>query len=694
MRLIDKLMARLGYTKGNKVSEVMVPAWASTYGAYIPTGTEDYLNTYGSSTWVYACASIIASTAAGAGIKLYKKIKKGREVQLEEVDEHVMLDLFRYVNPFMTRFELFEYTHLCLELTGNAYWVLLNNALGVPGEIWPVNPALIKVVPDKYEYIRGYLMEVNGAKASFERDEVIHFKYPNPTNPGDTLSHYYGLGPVAAARLAITGDLYASRWNVNFFSNGARPDGHLTTEQRLTEEDARRLRAMWEESHKGVDKAHRVAVLGQGTKYHQVAINPKDMDFLAQRKFGRDEILAIFGVPASKLGIVEDVNRANAEANNYTFIKDVIQPKLRRMDERLNAFLTPKFDERLLCRHENIIPEDREQTRKDREAGWNKWLTINEIREEEGKPPVEGGDAIYLPLSLVPAGEPQAGNDGKAFVKLRATTREEVDARKKLRQRLEKVSDEDRWRKFVSRIDPQEKRFKRLLKKLFQEQENEVRARVREGQADIELILFDEDSWRERFADDAKPYITEAVKQAGEDAMQEVRLFEGEQKDLFDLFNPLVLDFIQNKVFKFARQVNSTTLDDLRKELQEGFENGESIPQIEDRVGKVFAMAKGYRTEMIARTEIVGSSNGGALLGYKQSGVVRRKRWVAALDERTRRGHREAADKYGAGGDPGPISLDDNFVLPYTGSSGPAPGQMGRAEDDINCRCTIAPVVD
>lgn len=700
MPVIERFLARLGYVKANRVSEVLVPSWHSQYGAQIPTGISDYLNTYGASSWVYACASLIAATAAQASFLLYKAVKRDGKVNYDQIIDHPVLDLLNRPNPFMSGFELRELTHLNLELAGNHYWVLLRDGLNIIREIWPVSPALMKVVPDPQNYIRGYLMEVAGERAAFEPDEVIHFKYPNPTNPEDSTSQFYGIGTVQAARLAITGDLYSSRWNVKFFANSARPDGVLETDQKLEEPTAKRLLAWWENAHKSTDKAHKTGMLTHGLKYKQVTVNPKDMDFLKQRQFGMNEILAIFGVPASKLGIMEDANRANAEAGDYTFGKDVIMPKLVRKQERMNVFLLPKFDEKLWGEFENIVPENQEQIRKDRETGWNKWLTINEIREEDGKPPVEGGDVLYIPLSLYPLDEAQSVGDGKAAFKaeaakgcrtLRVLAPEEQGERRKrqaLRERLAKISDEDRWDLFVKRISPQEKRFQRILKRLFQGQENEVRERVRAGETDVDKIIYDREAWQEKFRAAGYPLILEAVRAAGEEAMQEVRMAEGETKTkgLFDVTNPLVVQYITDKLFKFARQVDVTTASQLRIELVEAVELGESVTQIEDRVAGVFRIAKTIRTETIARTEIVGASNQGALLGYKQSGVVPKKRWVVALDERTREWHAAmvTAD---------PVPIDEPFIV--GGEEMNAPGDTNAsARNVVNCRCTVAPVVE
>jgi hypothetical protein len=66
-----------------------------------------------------------------------------------------------------------------------------------------------------------------------------------------------------------------------------------------------------------------------------------------------------------------------------------------------------------------------------------------------------------------------------------------------------------------------------------------------------------------------------------------------------------------------------------------------------------------------------------------------RKGWLAALDENTRETHIEAAREYD---DSGAIALDEDF---YVGDGhGQAPGQIGSAEEDINCRCSIYPVID
>ena len=125
----------------------------------------------------------------------------------------------------------------------------------------------------------------------------------------------------------------------------------------------------------------------------------------------------------------------------------------------------------------------------------------------------------------------------------------------------------------------------------------------------------------------------------------------------------------------------------LKKSLAEGIDAGEGIDKLAKRVEAVMEDRIRSSAEVIARTETITASNGGKLLSYKQSGVVKGKSWLAALDARTRESHIEAHRRYMDN----PIGLDEDFEVGL--GAGPAPGQIGLPEEDIQCRCTILPEV-
>ena len=80
--------------------------------------------------------------------------------------------------------------------------------------------------------------------------------------------------------------------------------------------------------------------------------------FAEALRLSRENILAIFGVPGSKLGLVKDVNRANAEASDLTFLNEVIRPRLRFFEDVLNSELVRPEAPDLAFAFDDPVPRD------------------------------------------------------------------------------------------------------------------------------------------------------------------------------------------------------------------------------------------------------------------------------------------------------------------------------------------------
>lgn len=100
---------------------------------------------------------------------------------------------------------------------------------------------------------------------------------------------------------------------------------------------------------------------------------------------------------------------------------------------------------------------------------------------------------------------------------------------------------------------------------------------------------------------------------------------------VFDVSNPEVVKFIDKKSIKLSGAVQKTTVEKIRKTLSEGFENGDSISQLSDRVRESSAFSR-ERSELIARTESAKSYTGGEIQGWKQSGQVKSTKWLLSPD--------------------------------------------------------------
>lgn len=457
MGIWDNLAKRRGYEKVNpteKAADMSTGgSWGDIFGGYAggsPSFTsfnnqKEQLGAY--VDWVYAATRYIAETCATIDLRVFKNhtaqtkatlgqkriyqpllldkqlkkmgtksyMEKGADgklvyrkdvAPLEELESHPVIDLLDAPNPYMTRTEFFEMTFLHLELAGEAFWAVNRNTKnGPPTELWPLMPNLVSVVADKEKFILGYLYTVGGEQLPFAPEDIIHHKYSNPNDLRR------GMSAVQAAARIIDTDSHMADHNRRIFYNGATVDAVLYTDQKLNDENWKRLESQWKDQYSGTSNAHKTAILENGLKYAPMALNNRDLDFLAGMNFNRDMILAIFGVPKSLLGMDESMSRANAEAAEYAFSKNKIRPKMLRLTSRITEDLATQFgkNEDILVSFTDPVPDDKEFLLKEKGeslGGPNTigWRTINDVRAEDGSDPIEGGDELWINDNMVPVG--------------------------------------------------------------------------------------------------------------------------------------------------------------------------------------------------------------------------------------------------------------------------------------------------
>jgi HK97 family phage portal protein len=363
---------------------------ASIAGGKTLASKAELLAAYAS--WVYACVNVRAKALAGVTFRV--NVKRGPD-EYEEIVDHPLSLLLESPNPFYTRSELMLLLGQHLDLTGDGYWYIPRNGFGVPGEIWPLPPDKMKVVGSKTEFIQGYVLDYGTQKIQFKPEEIVHFRYPSPTDV------YYGISPLRAAARSVNIDEYQHTLQENLLRKGGVPPIALVTEQTVTDPVRLKMKQDWRDNYGGPENAGNIPILSNGLKVEKIGLNPSEMDWLATSKATRDDILAIFGVPASKLGLVEDVNRANAEANDYTFSVNVVEPNLRLIDERMTRSLAQLFDVKLVIIHDSTIAGDERETAEVAKIRISAGMTtINEEREAEGYDPIEGGDEILVSKTM------------------------------------------------------------------------------------------------------------------------------------------------------------------------------------------------------------------------------------------------------------------------------------------------------
>ena len=621
--------------------------------AYPMSKMSDYLK--GATGWVYACVGAIADEIASIDLKLYE-IRKN---ETKEIVEHDALDLIYRANNFTTKFDLFYNMQQLLELCGEAPWLLVKNGKRIT-DILLLRPDCLIVKPGKDVFVEKYLYRVGlGSEIQIEPQDLIMFKYADPTNP------YRGRGTLSAVAKTVDIDNFSEDYNRNFFYNSAVPSSVLKTEQKLNDETIKRLRYSMDKMYKGVDKAHKTAILEQGLDWQPMTMSHKDMEFLEQSRFSRDKILGIFRVPRTVLGITDDVNRANAEATDYVFSKRTIKPKMQRLVEQLNEFYLPLFagTENMYFDFTDPVPENTEAKLREYETGLkNGYLTINEVRAREG---LEGvgvaGDGVYLPFSVsnVLATETiQPIEDvSKQLKSLHARNRKNIrlDLQNKISEKLFPIAKEmlkdvnnkkevlliekdEKLRKFWEMKDATAKKIETVLENkvtgFFEEQVDAILSVIPKKAGTLDDIIKKINAIIEKDKTKFAKLVFEPLLQSVVASAKDTNEFIGTSIDI-DVDNPKARKFIKEHALELSRDITQTTRDAVGKTLADGIQVGESMKELADRVNGLYDGFGTVRALAIARTETILASNWATSEVYKESGVVQNKIWLTAFDERT-----------------------------------------------------------
>ena len=152
----------------------------------------------------------------------------------------------------------------------------------------------------------------------------------------------------------------------------------------------------------------------------------------------------------------------------------------------------------------------------------------------------------------------------------------------------------------------------------------------------------------------------------------------------YGLLSPKTIErAVENPLIHLSqRGIRDNMLIKVNSTITQGLIQGKSWYETAKGIKKT--MNEGaYKSIRIARTEGHRAQQGGRLdsgTHAASKGIKMLKVWDATLDQVTRDAHQDL--------DGTKIKVDEDFISD-NGGRGPAPGYMGEASDDINCRCQL-----
>jgi HK97 family phage portal protein len=227
--------------------------------------------------------------------------------------------------------------------------------------------------------------------------DVIHIRLHCPRHP------LVGESPMVAAALQLTAGAAALQQQVLFYANQARPSFLLTTDAILSVEQARDLRAIWDEQSKGLN-AGKTPVLSGGLKAQPMAISSTDSQLADLLKLSDQALANVFRVPLQILGIGNNAF-SSTESLMQFWLASGLGFALNHIEEAFgNAFLLKGQPDEYLEYDTSALQRSSFKERVEAWATGTKGgvFARNEARADFERKPVEGGDEPWVQQQDVP----------------------------------------------------------------------------------------------------------------------------------------------------------------------------------------------------------------------------------------------------------------------------------------------------
>jgi HK97 family phage portal protein len=346
---------------------------------------------------VYACVRILAESVAGLPLHVYERTANGSK---STKPSHPLYRLLHdEPNREMTSFVFRETLMSHLLLWGNAYAQIIRDGRGFPIALYPLLPDRMAVDRNESGELV-YTYQSDKGQVKLRRENVLHI-------PGLGFDGLIGYSPIAMAKNAVGLALATEDYGAAFFANGANPGGVLEHPGVIKPEQADRLRESWQSQFGGAN-AHKVAVLEEGLKFHQMSIPPEQAQFLETRKFQINEIARIFRVPPHMVGDLEKSSFSNIEQQSLEFVKYTLDPWVVRWEQSLQqALILPSEKATIFIKFnlDGLLRGDYQSRMQGYSTGiQNGFMSVNDVRGLEDMNLLtaeEGGDLHFVNGNMV-----------------------------------------------------------------------------------------------------------------------------------------------------------------------------------------------------------------------------------------------------------------------------------------------------
>lgn len=226
----------------------------------------------------------------------------------------------------------------------------------------------------------------HGEKAvDFPREDIVYLQATPATH------RVLGLSPLESLAVTIGADIHAMNYNARFFTDGYLMENILVL-GRLGAQALSDTRAFFE-SERGKHVLPIISDLEdpKGAQLLRFRDNNKDMEFLGFERWIFQRACAVYQVSASQIILLDPLaTKAAGQQEQDTHSSKGLKPELQLIESRLTRGFIREFHPNLAFKFQTTEKIDEEKEARTWQVQFQSGRPLNELREQNGLPPIEG----------------------------------------------------------------------------------------------------------------------------------------------------------------------------------------------------------------------------------------------------------------------------------------------------------------
>ncbi|KIR10669.1 phage portal protein [Staphylococcus gallinarum] len=350
-------------------------------------------NTLETNETIFAAITKLSNSIASMPIKLYEDYK----VINTDVSELLTVS----PNNSMNSFDFINQIETVRNEKGNAYVLIERDIYQQPEKLYLINPDVVEMAIENNSNELYYMIHAATGKQMIVHNlDMMHFKHIVGYNMIQGISPIDVLKNTTEFDSAIRGFNLSEMQKTDSFM--LKYGTNVSTEKRA--EVLESFRSFYEENGGILFQEPGVEIEPLDRKY-------VSEDIVASENLTRERVANVFQIPSVFLNAKSDLNFSKNEELNRYYLQHTLLPIIKQYEEEFNRKLLTKSD-----RHKNryfkfnvksyLRADSATQAEVYFKAVRSGYYTINDIREWEDLPPVEGGEKPLISGDLYPIDTP------------------------------------------------------------------------------------------------------------------------------------------------------------------------------------------------------------------------------------------------------------------------------------------------